>query len=503
MKFLIAALMALTMTNSHALADAPIDIGARRELFVDHLLVDKMTATSLQLHRPVDRGPVLQFDQPWEGAFCAYVTVIKAQDKYQMFYRGHAAGTDKDNSQATCYAESSDGIAWTKPMFDYFPRPDHPKTNIILTNAGVVTHNFSPFIDTKPGVPDDQRYKAVGGYNDVGLLAYTSPDGIHWRKLAEQPVLTREQVNTKFAFDSQNVPFWSAAEGKYLLYYRLYKDKKRRIARVESDDFLHWSNPTLMEYERDGQPAPIEELYTNQTAPYFRAPQLYVSTAARFMINRQVITTQQAEAIHVDPKYFHDTSDAIFMTSRGGNVYERTFMTAFVAPGIGAENWVSRTNYPALNVVQTGPTEMSVYVNQNYGQPTSHLRRYSLRLDGFASVHAEYDGGEMLTKPLKFDGSQLLLNFSTSAPGGIRVEIQDEAGQALPGYSLDDCREIIGNDIERPVSWKGGDLAGLAGKTVRLRFVMKDADLYAMRFATAADQPAEKKTAQAKAKGGD
>ena len=99
-----------------------------------------------------------------------------------------------------------------------------------------------------------------------------------------------------------------------------------------------------MEYERaDGRPAPVEELYTNQTQPYFRAPHLYVATAARFMLNRQVITAQQAAAIHVDPKYFHDCSDAVFMTSRGGNVYQRTFMDAFVAPEPGPENWTSRS----------------------------------------------------------------------------------------------------------------------------------------------------------------
>ncbi|HEY2584482.1 MAG TPA: sialidase family protein [Tepidisphaeraceae bacterium] len=226
------------------------------------------------------------------------------------------------------------------------------------------------------------------------------------------------------------------AEGRYVLFYRVYKDKMRRIARVESDDFLHWAKPTLMEYERaDGQPAPVEELYTNQTQPYFRAPHLYVATAARFMLNRQVISAQQAEAIHVDPKYFHDCSDGIFMTSRGGNVYQRTFMEAFVAPEPGPENWTSRTNYPALNVVQTGPSEMSLYVNENYAQPTAHLRRYTLRLDGFASVRADYDGGEMVTRPLKFTGSELLLNFATSAAGSIRVEVQDEAGRrsrALP-----------------------------------------------------------------------
>ena len=486
---ILVLLGAISSPLSAAATDARA-IGSRRELFVDHYLIERMTGVDLRLHRPVDEGKVLAFDQPWEGPFCAYVTVIKAPDKYQMYYRGmaSAAGGDQDKSQVTCYAESPDGINWTKPSLDLFPRGGHKTNSIVLADAAPVTHNFSPFLDARPGVPSDERYKAVGGYHQRGLVAYASPDGVRWRRMREEPVLTREMVQKSFVFDSQNVPFWSEAEGKYLLYYRVYQDKKRRIARVESDDFLTWRKPTLMGYDDgNGKPVPVEELYTNQTHPYFRAPHLYVSTAARFMINRRVLTTQQARAIQVNPKYFNDVSDAVFMSSRGGNTYQRTFMTAFVAPGIGNENWTSRTNYPALGVVQTGPTEMSVYVNQNYGQPTSHLRRYAMRLDGFASVHAPYEGGEMLTRPLTFTGSRLLLNFATSAPGGIRVEMQDEGGNPLPGFALHDCQELIGNDIERAVTWKGGDLGKLSGTPVRLRFVMKDADLYALRFAAAAD----------------
>jgi hypothetical protein len=469
-----------SLLTSTAIASDVIDIGSHRELFVDRYLIDSMRGTELRLQHPHDEGVVLKFDQPWEGPFCAYVTVIHDGSKYQMYYRG-ASG---ENQQVTCYAESSDGISWEKPKLDLFPDARGGKTNIVLANVGKVTHNFCPFLDTCPDVKPDERYKAVGGYDDVGLFAYASPDGIHWRKLRDGPVFSRKQIfATQLAFDSQNVPFWSEVERKYLLYFRVYKDKVRRIARAESEDFFNWTNVQLMEYRHNDQPAPIEQLYTNQTHPYFRAPQIYISTAARFMLGRRVITTQEAREIHVNPQYFNDTSDAIFMTTRGGNIYDRTFMEAFVAPGIGAQNWISRTNYPALNVVQTGPTEMSVYLNQNYAQPTANLHRYSLRLDGFASPHADYDGGDMITKLLTFTGSRLLLNFATSAAGSIRVEIQDQTGNPMPGFSLADCREIIGNEIERAVSWSGGNLSKLSGRPVRLRFSLKDADLFALRFA--------------------
>jgi hypothetical protein len=176
-------------------------------------------------------------------------------------------------------------------------------------------------------------------------------------------------------------------------------------------------------------------------------------------------------------------SDTIFMTSRGGYRYDRTFMESFVRPGLDKGNWVSRNGFPATGFVQTGPGEMSIYVGQNYVQPTAHLARYSLRLDGFGSVSAPYEEGEMLTKPILVTGKQLILNSSTSANGSIYVEIQTADGEPIPGFTLRECNLLVGDSIERPVTWVPmPDLSSLAGQSVRFRFVMKDADLYALRF---------------------
>jgi hypothetical protein len=263
----------------------------------------------------------------------------------------------------------------------------------------------------------------------------------------------------------------------------------RRIVRSESTDFLKWSAPVLLEYRNPEMEAPIEHLYTNQTHPYFRAPHLYVSIAARFMPGRRVLTDEQAAAIKVNPGYFKDTSDAIFMTTRPAEgaehvgFYDRTFLEGFIRGGIGAQNWVSRTNYPALNVVPTGASEMSVFVNQDYAQPTAHLRRYSMRLDGFASLRSGYAGGHAVTRPLVFSGRELSLNFSTSAAGGVKVGFEDAAGKAISGFSVEDCVTQIGNELDRKVTWKSGtDVSSLAGKPVRLRFSMKDADIFSFEF---------------------
>jgi len=118
---------------------------------------------------------------------------------------------------------------------------------------------------------------------------------------------------------------------------------------------------------------------------------------------------------------------------------------------------------------------------------TARLDRYTLRPDGFISVHAPYAGGELVTKPFLFGGDAaveaLRLNFATSAAGGIKVEVQDAAGNAIPGFTLEESIELIGDDFDRTVDWQGKSSIGqLTGQPVRLRFVMHDADLYAFQF---------------------
>ena len=174
----------------------------------------------------------------------------------------------------------------------------------------------------------------------------------------------------------------------------------------------------------------------------------------------------------------------MLLSSRGGSTYDRTFLSAFIKPGIGASNWVSRTNYPALNIVQTGPHEMSLYVNHDYAQPTAHVRRYSLRLDGFSSIEAGSTTGTVVTRPFTFTGTHLSINFSTSAAGGLRFALETPDGTPIPGFTLADCREQIGNEIDRTVRWgDSSDLSTLSGKPLRLKVELRDANLFALQFA--------------------
>ena len=462
-----------------------MDVGSRRELFIDYHLIERMADVRLELNRPRDEGVVIRFDQPWEFPFAGCPTVIRDGDIYRLIYRGMFAPGDGSNVECTCYAESEDGVHWTKPDLGLFEVRGTRDNNVILAHDPPFSHNFTPFLDTRADVDPSARFKAVAGTaGSKGLCAFASPDAIHWRKVRDEPVITQG------AFDSQNVAFWSEAEQAYLCYFRTFRNGKRWVSRTTSEDFVAWTPPVEMVFRHGDGLAPDEHIYTNGTHPYFRAPHIYIATPFRFMQSKRAISPQQATEIDVHPSYANDCSDAILMTSRGGAIYDRTFLESFIRPGLGPENWVSRTNMPALNVVQTGAQEMSLYLECNYAQPSVHLKRYSLRLDGFSSARAGYTAGEMLTKPLTFDGERLFLNFATSAAGGLRVEVQGPDGKPVPGFSLEEADEQTGNEIARQVSWGGSrDVAGLAGKPVCLRFVMKDADLYAMRFGPAPVEP--------------
>lgn len=454
-----------------------IALGPRLELFVDSFLVEKLEGTRLMLHPPTPAETVLVFDKPWEGEFCGYVTVIRDGDRYRVYYRGlPEAGADGSSLESTCYAESTDGVHFNKPNLGLFDVNGTRDNNAILHGYEPLSHNFAPFIDSRPDVDPAQRYKALGGTSKTGLVAFVSPDGVHWQKLREEAVIKQG------ALDSQNVAFWSEPEKQYVCYLRTFDpvSKVRTVSRCTSSDFVDWTDIVPMDFGD----APPEHLYTNQTVPYFRAPHIYVAIAARFMPGRRVVSEETMTKLGGVAQYSGDCSDAVLMTSRGGTRYDRTFMEAFVRPGIGLNNWTSRTNYPARGVVPTGPGEMSMYVQRNYGQKSHHLQRLVMRTDGFASVNAPYNGGEMLTKPFTFDGTKLAVNYATSAAGSIWFELQNPDGSPVSGFSRADCDEIVGDEIARVVTWNGSaDVSALAGKPVRLRAIMKDADLYSIQFA--------------------
>ena len=474
---LVYLFILLFFDSAYTQTNEVIDIGNRRELFVDHFMIDELKNAELRLHHPRHEGVALEFDKPWEQKYSAYITVIHDEGIYRMYYRGMPESSKKGDYHAvTCYAVSKDGIHWTKPDLGIFEVNYTKKNNVILTEEPF-THNFSPFLDTKPGVPKKERFKAVAGTEKTGLYGYVSSDGIHWKKLKQEPIFT------KGLFDSQNVAFWSESENCYICYFRTWTGDGytgfRTVSRTTSPNLLNWTEPVQMTFGD----TPMEQLYTNATTPYFRAPHIYLAMPKRFFPDKAALSEEVSKKLVDNPNYRVASSDAVLMSSRGGGKYVRTFMEAFIRPGETDKDWVARDNTPALGIVRGNDRELFLYRLSHYAQPTVHVSRYSLRLDGFISVSAPFKGGELITKPFMFSGKSLEINFASSAAGGVQIEIQDKSGKPISGFTIGDCPEFIGDKISHIVRWKNGtDVGKLVGKIIKLRYVMKDADLFSFRF---------------------
>ena len=466
-----------------------IDIGSRLELFVDDYLIDRATGADLTLHRPTAQEVVLRYDRPWEGNSCNYITVFRDGDLYRMYYRAlhvdFSQSTFRQRPEVICYAESEDGVHWDRPSLGLVEF-EGSKSNNILLEGSLGTHSFSPFKDGNPDCEPDATYKAVG-VGKGGLFAFKSTDGIHWSLMANSPVITDG------AFDSQNVAFWDSARGEYREYHRAFRDG-RDIKTATTKDFLTWPDPVWLSYS----PGRVSELYTNGIIPYHRAPHILMGFPTRYADRGWAESTKalpQPEHRRVRANWTQRAgtavTDGMFMTSRDGFNFN-VWPESFIRPGLRLrENWFYGDNYQNWGIVETespiegAPEELSVYAVEAVEQADSieRLRRHTLRKDGFVSVQAKLSGGEFVTKPLVFQGSRLVLNFSTSAAGSIRVEVQDAIGLPIDGFRMSDCHEVFGDALERVVSWKGaGDPGDLAGRPVRLRISMRDADLYSLRF---------------------
>ena len=489
-----------------------IDIGTARQLFLDELIIDTLLGQAERtLHHPEMREVSIEHSEPWEGNTSGYHSVFKDGEIFRMYYRGSQINLTKDkfidaHPFYICYAESRDGIQWKKPNLGLYEFNGSKNNNIILASGAIggmqlnMGDNASMFKDGNPAASSGTRYKAiVCSSNPKGLFAFKSSDGIHWLPMSDEPVITAG------AFDSQNIAFWDSINSEYRAYWRYFKSVTdettltrggiRAVRTAVSKDFIHWSEFKDVSYND----SMAVQLYTNQVKPYYRAPQIFIGIPTRY-IEKGWSPSMRAlpDLKHRELRSSHSLrygtalTDAMLMSSRNGTEFNR-WEESFLRPGVERDGtWNYGQQYVAWGIVETkselkgAPDELSFYATDNSWTseaPTSDLRRYALRLDGFVSVQAPMSGGEIITKPLKFKGDILSLNFATSVAGEILVEIQDENGKSFEGFGMKDCYPVFGDTIERTVIWKNGsDVSKLAGRKVRLRFVLKDADLYSFQF---------------------
>jgi len=495
-------------------------LGNTREVCWDLHFVKDSQGIALKMHKPVRKNVVLTCDKPWEGSTCNYISMMKLNDVFRMYYRasdgllakGKEPKKEKDGPDFTgtsnaygisvCMAESKDGKTFTRSKICKFEAFGEKENNIVFRDEEEVIDNFSIFYDENPACPPEEKFKALRyaegeGRTENHLAYYRSPDGIDFTFDRLLPIDGK--------FDTFNVTFWDKKTEQYFLYTRDYhKPDGRTTPRREVDvvhdirdirvstskDFKNWEQHGKIDF---GKEAEDISLYTNGIAKYFRSDNMFWGLPVRYhdrvrdKHNFKDLTLpgfNRYESLEKLGREASVVNDAVLITSRDGFCFDRTD-EAFVTSGPeDGYNWIYGDCYHAYGIFETEAdfpgeaNEMSLYSGRGYRTRPLDIVRYTLRLDGFFSWHANYNGGQLLTKPFTFSGSALSINFETSAMGHVRILVCDEDGKSLPGY---DSGLLFGNSVERTVCFEK-DLSLLAGKPVCLLFDMKDSELYSFIF---------------------
>jgi len=416
---------------------------------------------------------------------------------------------------AICYATSVDGIRWERVKAGLIAYKGIRENNIVFGHKanGIILGQDAGMVFLDPTAPSDQRFRLVCrfGPEGRGLRIYSSGDGIHW-KLTHPSVLTARPEEKRSHLDSQNVIFWDDARQKYVAYVRYNRPERRgrarSISRAESDqlggfpvvqDMPVVFQPDDQDLKEGGLPA--VDFYTSAAVKYPWAENAYfMFPTTYYHYSPQLPEFTKECPANAGPL------DSQFAASRDGIKWERYDRQPFVPLGMKGEfDWGCVRVLWGL-VPDTTGREMYLYYrggewlhgwdrNENnkrilteHGlgatQDITCISRVISRRDGFTSVRGAYTGGEFTTPPIVFSGSKLLINVDTSATGLARVGILDEKGSPLEGFAAEHCDLIhTANEINRGVSWRGNsDVGKVAGKPVRIKFVVRNADLYAFQF---------------------
>jgi hypothetical protein len=467
-----------------------------REMFWDEWLMEENDGVRVTMHAPRPEDVVFVCDRAWEGCVSGYFQIFRDGPAYRLYYRGASNLRDTDGRLIGgslgrfCYAESPDGIRFTRPELGIVPYNGSTKNNILF---GKEMDNIFVFRDPNPACPPEERYKGLCGEYRQGLMLYASPDGVHFSE-------TGRKVIEKGHFDSLNTCFWNQAAGRYELYYRSFHPTAqpdggpernvegivRDIHHAVSPDFVTWTEEGLIGY---GPDAPDFQMYTNNVMLYPRAPHMYVGWPTRYIERRMDPAgipalpdwDMRRGLIEEEGRGGTAMTDSLFMTSRDGQNFLRN-EEAFLRPGPERSGvWTYGSTYMSYGFAETrnavtGDEEISLYATENYRYGPTALRRYTLRQDGFRSWSSPWKESRVLTKPVKLRADGLSLNFSTSAQGYVRLRICDTEGTPVPGF---DSGCLFGDALRRAVPFEG-DPGSFADTPVRLEFRMSDADLYSM-----------------------
>lgn len=462
-----------------------------RHLFLDPGCVLESRGVTLRVNPPSAGEMVLRPDRPWEDMWIPFYTTVRDEEgKLRMWYNCR----DRAGRSNVAYAESIDGINWTKPDLGIVEYAGSKANNLV----GLQSLEGTVYRD--PRGTGGERYVYVTSlHKGGGVFRFASPDGLRWKQDAE-PLLP-------FECDSQNVAFWDAARNKYALYLRGWgpkspRDSRRKVVRLEADRLsqplpLKPAGPAHNENgDRERQPwidgeattvlacdlddPPGVDVYTNAIQPYPLDPRWQVGFPAFFRHHSK------------SPHRISDGwTEVQFVGSRDGVRWHRYGREVYAGPGL-AGPFSGSMIYMGIGLVVRGDEiwQYGTRYRTTHGdlpgrqqQIDGAVYRFVQRVDGFVSADFAAEGGSCRTASVKIDGPRLMLNLDAGALGQLRVGLLDAKGAPISGYGADECDVVRMNSTRAQVSWKGGgDLSALLGREVQVSFTGVRVKLFSYYF---------------------
>jgi len=443
--------------------NVPVQLGSRKHLFIDESLVGSKSNIKLTCNSPYDRRK-LNFG-PDKSAWRA--SVMDVDGKVYMYIPdgyGSAEGL-------TRLRISHNGVDFKIPKLGAVEYQGSKDNEYVL--AGVPLYG-SFFKDTRKHIDQAEKYKMTAWVANRGIYMYMSPDGIHWQRneCCMLPLVSGGGAET----------FWDDQRGVYVDFIKRdasFKTKAfggggRRACIFETTNpYITWPFKPLEKPYYEGWPMPAVtgegpvifgpnnngQVYRTRAIKYPWAPDVYLAFVWRYFSgdqHRQVDLGVSRDGINwklfADEKWYLEPEEYEEVLSLYGLIRRNDEIWQYFDYG-GAH----------------GGDKKRVYA------------RLTQRLDGFVSLDAGAKVGTILTKPLVFEGSKLVLNIKCDQTA--KIAITDENGAEIPGFGISNCQPIKGDHIRKTVSWDiGSDVNKLAGKTVRVKFQMLQGKLFAMQF---------------------
>ncbi|PZF80358.1 hypothetical protein [Jiangella anatolica] len=446
-------------------------LGQQQELLIDDYRIDSVTDLERVVHPGTKTGPVLTPTEPWESNMVQlYGSAFydPSYGKYRMWYAGISGGW------RLLYAESDDGLTWTKPDLGLVTYQGSTANNILMAPGGGGGVVYDPH-DPDP----NRRYKLLQLVNPPRTYqAFFSPDGFTWTPSPVNPALPAADVIT-VDYDEENGRFIAMSKQPYGV---------RAFFLSTSTDFVHWSTP---EYALAADDIDRQTAYDNgslEAQTYGLPAMAYGNDYVGFpwLLEITELAPDGTTGGGVDgPSYVQ------IAASRDLRHWHRPDRSQVVELGPDG-TWDDGMIFTSSNLIVTD-TEVSMYYggwDDTHGVPggqrSAAIGRVSWRKDGWVSMRAGATTGTLTTKELDVSGDSLFVNADLGSGGSLRAEILDAAGDPLPGFGLADSNPVTGDQLKAELTWDGADFAAIAGQPLRIRFHLTGGDLYSFTVADAA-----------------